>query len=72
MTDRIKGLTVVLEDDLLEDDCQPVIDAISMLKGVVRVEKHVADHHHWMAKLQLRNDLFGALHDTFDKVLGPN
>lgn len=38
MTDRIKALTVILTADVREDDVQPLIDAIRMLRGVWSVE----------------------------------
>jgi len=42
MTDRVNALTVVLEQDVREDDVQPLVDAIRMMRGVLRVKKHVA------------------------------
>lgn len=38
MTDRIKGFTITLEKDVRVDDVQPLIQAISMLKGIAHVE----------------------------------
>lgn len=32
MTDRIKALTVLLEPDVREDDCQEIIRAIQMIR----------------------------------------
>lgn len=49
MSDRIKGLTVTLRDDLRDDDAQPIIEAIKLLKGVVDVVKHVSNADHYMA-----------------------
>jgi hypothetical protein len=43
MTDRIHGLTIVLEHDLREDDVEPLIQAIRQLRGVLCVHAHVAD-----------------------------
>lgn len=37
MTDRLKGLIVVLDADIRTDDAQPLIDAISQLRGVLSV-----------------------------------
>jgi hypothetical protein len=50
MTDRICLLTVCLERDIREDDAQPLIDAIMMLKGVLRVETKVSDPTIWVAE----------------------
>lgn len=43
MTDRINALTVVLKDDVREDDVEPLMNAIRLLQGVVSVSMHVAD-----------------------------
>lgn len=34
MSDRINSIIVALENYLREDDCQSIVDAISMIKGV--------------------------------------
>lgn len=57
MTDRIKGLTVTLKDDMREDDCDFIINAITMIKGVVSVDSHVSGTDHHMAKRQLKSEL---------------
>lgn len=38
MTDRHAGYLVTLADDVREDDAEAVINALRMVKGVVRVE----------------------------------
>ena len=38
MTDRIRTLSVVLEQDFRDDDVQCVVDAIHMIRGVGKVE----------------------------------
>ncbi len=43
MTDRFKGLVVVLEHNLREDDAKPLMDAISLLAGVQSVSPLPAD-----------------------------
>lgn len=48
MTDRIKGLSVSLTHDIRDDDCQAIIDAIKMVKGVEAVEMHVTTSDDWM------------------------
>ena len=54
MTDRIHSLTVVLEKDIREDDCQPLIDAIKQLRGVLTVDKHVANMDTYVAEQRVR------------------
>lgn len=34
MTDRVFALTVTLSDGIRDDDAQPIIDAIGMIRGV--------------------------------------
>ena len=64
MTDRIKGVWVAFRDDLREDDAEPVIEAIKQLRVVVGVTKLVANSDHWMARMQVSNEIgeeFGKL-----------
>lgn len=34
MTDRVKGLTVIFEQDIRDDDCEYITNAIRMIRGV--------------------------------------
>jgi hypothetical protein len=43
MTDRISAFTVFLTKDIREDDAEAVASALRMVKGVMRVKRHVAD-----------------------------
>ncbi len=43
MTDRHAAYIVVLGDDIREDDAQPILTALRMVKGVASVEPVVAD-----------------------------
>jgi hypothetical protein len=61
MTDRIKGLTVLLEPDKREDDAQAIIDAIRMIRGVVSVKTHVTDVDHHFAVDTARRELVNKL-----------
>ena len=69
MTDRIKGLTVALHTDIRDDDCQPLIDAILMIKGVVGVESNVSDPNDYFVKKQLKFELYQGLHDKINELL---
>jgi len=42
MTDRYKGLMVVFEKDIRDDDAKKIIDAIKMIKGVLNVEPSIS------------------------------
>ena len=61
MTDRICALTVVLDKDTRDDDLQPLIDAILMLKGVLQVSTRVTDLSEHIAYTRARNELSQAL-----------
>lgn len=67
MSDRIKALTVVLESDIRDDDAQPLIDAIRMLRGVVCVKADVADIDHYCAVEKARHQLQQELRDILWK-----
>lgn len=43
MTDRVKGLTITLAQDIRIDDVQPLMDAIKMMRGVVDVQPSIAN-----------------------------
>ena len=42
MTDRIRSLTVALDDDYRDDDLTAIVAAIEMVKGVLNVEHGAA------------------------------
>jgi hypothetical protein len=50
MTDRVHSLTVVLEQDVREDDVQSLTKAIHMMRGVLSVTNEVADLNSHMAE----------------------
>jgi hypothetical protein len=68
MTDRIKGLTVALTHNIRVDDCQRIIDAIKMVKGVEGVEMHVADPMDYIAKQQLKSELRDKILEWFKSL----
>jgi hypothetical protein len=57
MTDRINYLTVVLEQNMRSDDCESLINAIRMIRGVLSVTPNVADPDHHMAEERARQEL---------------
>jgi hypothetical protein len=48
MTDRIKGVYVAFDTDIHEDDCEPLIGAIRMIRGVAAVTTMVTEPADWM------------------------
>jgi len=57
MTDRINYLTVALREDMRDDDCQPLIDAIRLLRGVASVEKNVTDSQSFTSDTRARQSI---------------
>ena len=43
MTDRYNALTVILERDIRSDDAKHLIDAMRMLRGVLKVTPNVTN-----------------------------
>jgi hypothetical protein len=62
MTDRYVALTVTLDHEIREEDAEPILDAIRMIKGVAGVRPVVADANtHWArenAVIILRRKLY--------------
>ena len=56
MTDRLKGLLIALAEDIREDDAQPIIDAIKMIKGVLNVTPIVKSSDDWLARERVREE----------------
>jgi len=65
MTDRFHSLTVVLEQDTRDDDCEALISAIKQLRGVATVTGVVSSPDSHMAEqralMTLRKKLYQAL-----------
>ena len=57
MTDRINALTVVLEVDTRDDDCEALIQAIRQMRNVLSVEAHVSDSTDHVAQARVRHEL---------------
>jgi hypothetical protein len=68
VTDRVHTLTVVLKEDVREDDVESLITAIAHFRGVLTVAGNVADHVSYMAeqraRREIRQKLWDALKDT--------
>lgn len=64
MTEQFNALIVVLDRDYREDDCQPIIDAIRMIRGVTAVEGNLADHQSFIAAVRARSELIKQVTDT--------
>lgn len=67
MTDRIHSLTVVLEENLRDDDVADLVNAIYQLRHVLTIALNVADATSFMAEERARRELISKLW----KVLEP-
>ena len=63
MTDRVSYLTVTLNRNLRTDDAKPLITAIKMLKGVVKVKINVADPDSFSAEARVKHELITKIYD---------
>lgn len=76
MTDRIRTLTVILDDDYRDDDVEAIVTALRMVKGV---SKLVVGEPTGIAEIiardavrqELRRKLFRAIDETFDGAPEP-
>ncbi len=57
MTDRYFAVTVLLKNDTREDDLEYILNAIRMIKGVQKVEPHIATPETWAAEQRVRREL---------------
>ena len=59
MTDRYKGLVVILEQDMRSDDTEAsVIQAIRALRFVHDVQPIMADHGDWIIEQRVRDEIY--------------
>jgi len=63
MTDRIKGLTVILEKDVREDDLEVFIQAISLMKGVQQVIPREANHEDIIQEMRTKSDMKSKIYE---------
>jgi hypothetical protein len=65
VTDRYYALTVLLNKEIRKDDCESVIEAIKMIRHVMKVVPQVAQPELYFAqeqaKFDLRNQLWNLL-----------
>ena len=61
MTDRYNAFIVVLDRDIREDDAESTIQAIKHIKGVLKVEPHVAGMEDTIAEAKVRSQLINKI-----------
>ncbi len=48
MTDRIKGVLITFDRDIRDDDAEPIIEALKMIKGVFVVKPYISGAEDYM------------------------
>lgn len=65
MTDRIKGVLITFEKDIRDDDAQPIIEALKMIKGVLTVKPYITGMEDYMlyqkGHMDARREMFNYL-----------
>lgn len=69
MTDRLASVVVVFENDIREDDAQPIIEAIKHLRGVLDVRPEIVGADHVVAKAQARGEIAVLLQKVLDEYV---
>lgn len=69
MTDRVKGFTVTLTNDVRIDDIESLVNAVKMLKGVASVDLSISNSEDWMnrerVKYEIRDKFLNFYTETF-------
>lgn len=68
MTDRVRHLTITLDEDLRVDDLEPIVSAIRHIRGVAGVEQHVVRMEDHLARQAVRAEVQQKLHEAVDSV----
>jgi len=68
MTDRIRHLTVVLDEDYRSDDVEAIVKAIQLIRGVASVDLHVVEAKDHLARSAVRDEIARDLHAAIDNV----
>jgi len=57
VTDRLKGCVVVFDEDIREDDAEPLMAAIAQLRGVLSIQPSIRTADDWMIRERVRREL---------------
>lgn len=64
MSDRYKGLTVVLEGPIKDEDAESIISAISMIKGVIKVVPEIHSGTDYIVRTQIKREIQEKLYEV--------
>lgn len=65
MTDRVKGLYVVLDKDIRDDDIQVLINAILSFKNVIDIKTELSNFSDYIAFSRVKESVFKKIIDVF-------
>jgi hypothetical protein len=68
MTDRVRHLTITLDEDTRVDDLEAVVSAIRHVRGVAGVEHHVVRMEDHLARQAVRAEVQQKLHEAVNSV----
>lgn len=57
MTDRVKGIVVIFDEDIRDDKAERIVDAIRLLPHVASVEPSAWNNEDLMNRSRIRKDL---------------
>lgn len=64
MSDRVRHLTITLDDDIRVDDLEAIVSAIRHVRGVASVEHHAVTAADHLARQAVRAEVQQQLHDA--------
>lgn len=67
MSDRYNYLTVILEQDLKDEDAEPLMEAIKQFRGVLNVAMNISDSTAWLAEERAKHELRDKLWRILDE-----
>jgi hypothetical protein len=68
MTDRIRHLTITLDEDTRTDDLDSIVSAILHIRGVANVERHVVRFEDHLAREAVRAEIRHDLHEAIERA----
>lgn len=68
MTDRYNALIVVLDREIRDDDAEPLIEAIKMMKGVQDVTGNISDINSYVVESRVKRDIMVKIHNLMKEI----
>lgn len=67
MTDRVKGFTVTLSDDIRDDDFEMILNSVMMIKGVLHVEPSIVTVEDHMNRTRIKHEMSQKLYKVLEE-----